>query len=174
MGLRAGLNRYLCESPLSWCLVKDREFMSSNDLMDMQRNSKEVSSSQCTTRTSRTKISLNMWRAMLKLTSLSLTAMGDTPYLLRCLWGMWLNPGRHQRPVLQLKLKMPKMRRLNRLVGNPNPSPVESITPASPCRPTTDDEHVPFLTESQMMDRVRARALQAGRVGRPGARGPGP
>ena len=34
--------------------------------------------------------------------------------------------------------------------------------------------HPSVLQESQMMDRVRARALQAGRVGRPGARGPGP
>lgn len=60
-GLRAGLNRHLSEPPLCWSIMKDSEFMPSNDVfLGIAKNYRVNLTGPCTIRRKQMKI---LWRS---------------------------------------------------------------------------------------------------------------
>ncbi|XP_041948531.1 flocculation protein FLO11-like isoform X2 [Alosa sapidissima] len=170
MGLRAGLNRHLSEPPLSWCLMKDTDFMSSNDLFlglakklqcepDQSRHHKDKADGDF--------MEVIRWTVLDPGTPEEPTDVDSNSASLASLEVDCMdsdsNGGNSTVAQVTLRHVVESWRRPESAVtfktendeGSSSHSPDESITPAAASWPTPDDDHVPYLTETQMMARVR-------------------
>ncbi|KAG5285040.1 hypothetical protein AALO_G00033430 [Alosa alosa] len=170
MGLRAGLNRHLSEPPLSWCLMKDTDFMSSNDLFlglakklqcepDQSRHHKDKADGDF--------MEVIRWTVLDPGTPEEPTDVDSNSASLASLEVDCMdsdsNGGNSTVAQVTLRHVVESWRRPESAVtfktendeGSSSHSPDESISPAAASWPTPDDDHVPYLTETQMMARVR-------------------